>query len=339
MTSTDFDGAWKEALEQYFRPFLEFCFPDIAAQVDWTKGGEFLDKELEKVVHDAAMGDISVDKLVKVYRLDGKEDWLLIHVEVQSQTDKDLPRRMYHYYHRIADRYGKAVVSLAVLADEHPSWRPNAYEEENWGCSLRFEYLVCKLLDYKQTSGELEASLNPIVTVVAAHLAAQATRGQLVKRFNLKWRLTRKLHEKGYTKHEVRNLYRLIDWVIIMPKKMNLAFEKKVLAYEEKNRMPFITSIERIGIEKGLKKGRQEGRDEGRQEGRNEGRQEGQTALIVRMLKRRWGAIAPELEIRVSKLSLAQLEDLGEMLWDFQNPKDLRQWLDKTRAEIGKAEN
>ena len=328
MNPTDFDGAWKEALEQYFRPFLEFCFPHITTQVDWTKQFEFLDKELEKVVHDAAMGDLSVDKLVKVYRLDGKEGWLLIHVEVQSQTDKDLPRRMYNYYHRIADRYGKAVVSLAVLADEHPSWRPNVYEEENWGCSSRFEYLICKLLDYKQTSEALEASLNPIATVVAAHLAAQATHGKLVNRFNLKWRLTRKLHEKGYTKQEVRNLYRLIDWVLTMPKKMDLAFEKKVIAYEEKNRMPFITSIERIGIEKGLKKGRQEGHQEGRNEGRQEGRQEGQTILIVRMLKRRWGTLAPELENRLSKLSMAQLENLGEMLWDFKNPTSLQQWLD-----------
>ena len=96
--------------------------------------------------------------------------------------------------------------------------------------------------------------------------------------------------------------------------------------------MPFITSIERIGIEKGLKKGRQEGRQEGHQEGRNEGRQEGrqegQTILIVRMLKRRWGTLAPELENRLSKLSMAQLENLGEMLWDFKNPTSLQQWLD-----------
>jgi hypothetical protein len=102
MTPTDFDGAWKEALEQYFRPFLEFCFPTIAARVDWYKGFEFLDKELEKVVRNAKLGKLRADKLVKVHRLDGKEDWLLIHVEVQSQKDKAFPRRMYQYYHRIA---------------------------------------------------------------------------------------------------------------------------------------------------------------------------------------------------------------------------------------------
>ena len=88
--------------------------------------------------------------------------------------------------------------------------------------------------------------------------------------------------------------------------------------------MPFITSFERVGLEKGLEQGLEQGLERGRQEGR----QEGQTNLIVRMLKRRWGALAPELETRVSKLSLAQLEKLGEIVWDFQNPRDLQQWLD-----------
>ena len=332
MTPTDFDGAWKEALEQFFRPFLEFCFPDIAAHVDWPKGFEFLDKELEKVVHDAAMGDLSVDKLVNVYRLDGKEGWLLIHVEVQSQTDKDLPRRMYHYYHRIADRYGKAVVSLAVLADEHLSWRPNVYEEENWGCSIRFEYLVCKLLDYNKIPGALDASLNPIAIVVAAHLAAQATRDKDEQRCILKVQLIRKLCEKGYTKQQVMNLFRLIDWVLTLPKGWDLKFREEILTYSKEKSMPFITSFERIGIEQGLEqgleRGRQQGRQEGRQEGIQKGRQEGQTNLIVRMLKRRWGTLDPELEIRLSRLSLAQLENLGEMLWDFKNPTSLQQWLD-----------
>ncbi len=224
-------------MEQFFRPFLEFCFPDIAAHVDWPKGFEFLDKELEKVVHDAAMGDLSVDKLVKVYRLDGKEGWLLIHVEVQSQTDKDLPRRMYHYYHRIADRYGKAVVSLAVLADEHLSWRPNVYEEANWGCSIRFEYLICKLLDYNKIPGALDASLNPIAIVVAAHLAAQATRDKDEQRCILKVQLIRKLCEKGYTKQQVMNLLRLIDWVLTLPKGWDLKFREEILTYSRERSM------------------------------------------------------------------------------------------------------
>ncbi len=105
-----------------------------------------------------------------------------------------------------------------------------------------------------------------------------------------------------------------------MSKEMELAFEEKIVAYEKETSMPHITSAERIGIEKGIEKGLQKGIEEGLQKG--------QTSLIVRMLKRRWGAMYPELEVRLSRLSLAQLESLGETLMDFRDPSDLRRWLD-----------
>ena len=85
--------------------------------------------------------------------------------------------------------------------------------------------------------------------------------------------------------------------------------------------MPFITSFERIGIE--------QGRQEGRQEGIQKGLQAGHISLIVRMLKRRWGPLDPELEIRLSSLSLAQLESLGETFLEFRAPSDLQRWLDE----------
>lgn len=37
----DYDGAWKAALEKYFKEFLELLFPTIHAAVDWTQGHEF----------------------------------------------------------------------------------------------------------------------------------------------------------------------------------------------------------------------------------------------------------------------------------------------------------
>ena len=73
--------------------------------------------------------------------------------------------------------------------------------------------------------------------------------------------------------------------------------------------MPFITSFERIGAERG--------------------RQEGQTALIVRSFKRRWGSLSPELEDRLSKLSLDQLEEWGDTILEFRDPSDLQRWLDE----------
>ena len=65
------DSVWKEAIKTYFREFMEFFFPEIAQDIDWQKGYEFLDKELEKITQDAEIGKRLADILVKVYLLMG----------------------------------------------------------------------------------------------------------------------------------------------------------------------------------------------------------------------------------------------------------------------------
>jgi len=58
-----------------------------------------------------------------------------------------------------------------------------------------------------------------------------------------------------------------------------------------------------------------------------EGRQEGEVTLILRLLQRRCGELAPAMRERVSRLSLPQLEVLGEALLEFRGVQDLEQWL------------
>src|SRR5438874_7124480 len=78
-------------------------------------------------VREAELGRRYVDKLVKVWTLDGVECWVLIHVEVQTARDADFPERMYVYNYRVFDRYNKPVASFAVLADDDPGWRPHEF--------------------------------------------------------------------------------------------------------------------------------------------------------------------------------------------------------------------
>ena len=95
---TDYDGAWKVALDRYLEPFLRLCFPLVHAGIDWSYKAIPLDQELQEVVRDAETGKHRVDTLFKVRRHDGTEDWILVHVEVQSQPDRRLPQRLYRYY-------------------------------------------------------------------------------------------------------------------------------------------------------------------------------------------------------------------------------------------------
>jgi hypothetical protein len=248
----DFDSPWKEALDVYFQAFLAFFFPHIHNDIDWSRGVEMLDKELQQIAPQAAHGRRYVDKLVKVWRRNGRAVWVLIHVEVQTQRDRAFTRRMYQYNYRIFDHYNRTVVSLAVLADDAPDWRPNNYRDALWGWSVGMAFLPVKLLDYASREEELEADTNPFARIVLAHLKALQTRRDPDARRTWKFRLVRGLYERGFGAEDVRRLFRLIDWLMELPPALNRLFREDVNAYEEERVVPFITSIERIGIEKGM---------------------------------------------------------------------------------------
>ena len=250
--STDYDSPWKEALDVYFRPFLAFCFPLIHDDIDWSRGVEPLDKELQQIAPRAVQGRRYVDKLVKVWRKNGREVWVLLHVEVQTQRQRGFARRMDGYNHRIRDRYDRRVVSVAVLADDDPNWRPDRFEDELWGWSQRMTFPAAKLLDYAGREAELEAETNPFARVVLAHLKALETRRDPEGRRLWKVRLVRGLYERGFKAEDVRQLFRLIDWLMDLPKRENKRFWQEVQQMEEERIMPFVTTPERFGMEKGF---------------------------------------------------------------------------------------
>ncbi|HKI36964.1 MAG TPA: hypothetical protein VKA46_34245 [Gemmataceae bacterium] len=244
----DYDSPWKEALDVYLRAFLAFFFPHIHDDIDWSRGYEFLDKELQKIAPKAARGRFHVDKLVKVWRKNGRETWVLIHIEVQTQRDRRFPKRLFDYNRRISDRYNRTVVSLAVLADDAPRWRPDHYDEELWGCSVGMRWRPVKLLDYAGREDVLETSPNPFAQVVLAHLKALETRRDPAARRLWKGRLVRGLYERGWDPEDVRQLFRVIDWLMELPPVLELAFRRELDAYQERQHMPYVTSIERQGM-------------------------------------------------------------------------------------------
>lgn len=251
----DFDSPWKEVLEAYFQDFLAFFFLQIHSEIDWNQGYEFLDTELQQVVRDAELGKRFADKLVKVWRLGGEELWVLIHIEIQQSPEREFEDRMFVYNYRLRDRYDRPVVSLAVLADERPGWRPQEFRSELWGCETRFRFPIVKLLDYGQQWQTLEDSSNPFAIVVMAHLKALETKGDQVQRQEWKFTLTRQLYERGYERQDILNLFRFIDWVITLPQDLETNFRQELEQYEREAQMPYVTSVERMAKQEGLREG------------------------------------------------------------------------------------
>lgn len=320
---SEFDSPWKEALDLYFEPFLQFCFPNIHQGINWLRGYESLDKELQKIVRQSETGRRVVDKLIRVWRASGDEQWILVHVEVQSQTQAEFPRRMFVYYYRLLDRYNRGVASLAVLGDEEPGWRPRRYTHELFGCGVEFHFPTVKLLDYADQTDGLEGSGNPFATLVLVHLKAQETRGNPSSRFVWKLRLVRALYERGLSAEEVRNLFRFIDWMMDLPTELEKKFSEELHQFEKEKHMPYVTSIERLAHEEGIEKGIQEGRQEGVVRGLLEG--------IASVLEIRFDQVPEPIMREIRQLTDAELlRKVLQQAKAVDRPEQLRTlWMEK----------
>ncbi|MEA5565396.1 transposase [Anabaena sp. UHCC 0399] len=251
-STTDYDSPWKEVIELYFPNFLDFFFPQAYGEIDWTQPYEFLDTELQQLEPDAEIGRRLVDKVAKVWLLNGEEAWVLVHVEVQGKYDRQFAERMYIYNYRLFDRHKKRVISLAVLADEQPNWRPNSYSYQLGGCRVSLEFPIAKLLDFETTWETLEQTTNPFGIIVMAHLKTKATQRNPESRLQWKLSIVRSLFSRGYSREDIQELFRFIDWVMVLPRELALDFKMEVRSYEEVQRMRYVTSIERLAKEEGI---------------------------------------------------------------------------------------
>lgn len=319
MSAPDYDSPWKDLLDRYFEAFMEFFFAEAYAQIDWTRGFEFLDKELQKITADAAIGRRAVDKLVKVWLKTGSELVVLSHCEVQGNRELDFEKRIYTYHHRISDRFNESVATFVVLTDRHRRWRPKEYKYEALGTRLSLRFSVAKILDYRNRWDELAQNRNPFAIVVMAHLRLIETARNVRKRLEWKLILTKMLYDRGYSEREVVDLFRFLDWMFFLPEDLQREYRNEIEEFEEEKRMPYVTSIERMGIEKG--------RVEGRVEGIVEGHLKANEDIALYFLQRQFGALSEETKNLIHSLSIERITQLSHEMFDFKSPNDLEAWL------------
>ncbi|HRA42744.1 MAG TPA: cytosolic protein [Gammaproteobacteria bacterium] len=247
---SEFDTPWKKVLDIYFEDFVAYCWPEQHSKIDWKKGYKSLDKELSKISRNAPVTNRIVDKLVEVYLKNGDEAYVLIHIEVQGQSDVDFEKRMFIYRLRLRDLHDKPIASLAVLIDADQNWRPGVYREELWGSSMEMKFPIIKLIDYKSRVKELEASTNPFSSVILAQLATlekQSPEAKLTSKINLiKW-----LYTRNWKREDIMTLLTFMDWVFALPKQLELKCKEIIEGLEEELHVDYVTSFERMGIEKG----------------------------------------------------------------------------------------
>ncbi len=296
--SDDYDSPWKEAVERYFADFLHFYFPVAHAAIDWSQPITFLEQELREVVRDAELGKRFVDKLVKVTAHNGRHDWLYIHLEVQGTAQQSFAERMFVYNYRLYDRYRMPVASLALLADDRLNWRPTSFGYEVLDCHMGIRFPVAKLLDWLGSEAKLADSSNPFAIITRAHLATRATVDDPDARWRAKWAIVKDLYRHNWDKQKVIEIFSVIDWMMWLPEQQGELFWEVVEVMEEETSMGYMTSIERLGMQKGIKQGMQQGK----------------SMLLAQLMARRFGELPDWAAERLGSGSEAELQAWGEAM-------------------------
>jgi len=285
------DILWKAALEDLFDDFLRFFFPNAEEIFDFSKKFQYLDKELEQLFppENDIYAPRYVDKLIKVFTLNGQEEWILIHIEVQNYTDQHFASRMFQYYYRILDKYNKPITAFAIFADTNKNFHPKQYKRDFMGTGVHYYYNTFKIID--QDDDELEASNNPFaIAVLTAKLALTGQRMKDEQLFEKAYGLAKRLLVKQIPKDKIRKLMTFLrHYVRFENKELIHKFEQEIAILAERSNT---MGIEEFLLDRAEKKGKHEG-------------------VIAVALEMKKDGISDEQIAKFTKLSLEEIKKLS----------------------------
>ena len=115
--------------------------------------------------------------------------------------------------------------------------------------------------------------------------------------------LVRRLYQRGYQRNDILELFRFIDWVLVLPLELEKQFWDELEQYEEEDKMTYVTSVERMGIEKGI--------------------QQGEHHLLKRQLKKRFPNLPEWVGEKLEQASQEDLEQWADRILDAQHLEDI----------------
>ncbi len=276
MRRRDFDSPWKEFLTVFFRWFIQLVLPELYARINWRRRPVFLDTELRRLTPRSETGRLHTDRLVKVWEKGENPQPFLVHLEAQNQYRGDVPEQTYTYNARIWIETRLFVVSIVVLGDNDPNWRPEPYRREMPGTKLHFEYHVVKVLDLNEDQ-LLQAAYrrNPAALMLLAFRRAMETENDLNARFEARKQLVQLMIDRRYNWEHQAHILRLLEWVMILPEVLEKQLDEFIEEYKRERGTTFVSRFEKRAIRRGLEQGLQEGLEQGLQQGLQQGFQQG----------------------------------------------------------------
>ncbi len=267
-----YDQIWKEIIENLFEAFMYFYMPDLAEDVDFSKGYTFLDKEFSAIEIKSEDSERFLDKLIKVYLKSGKEQWILVHTEVQFAKEIEFSERMFKYFYRVYDKYNRKIVSIAIFTGTSQSYQ-RSFDYNFYQTKLIYEYRSVKLVDYEEDYLLNQGNPFALISLAVKYSIKSKTDEEL--RYNFKRKLIRLMNERGYTEKDIKNLFNFVEIMLeLKDKKLNKLIFEEIKTCKKEGFKMIMTQLEKVLREEAMEKGREEGIEKGREEGVEKGKLE-----------------------------------------------------------------
>ncbi len=221
----------------------------------------------------------------------------ILHLEFQTQADPEMPLRMLDYYTRLYRQYRRPVRQIVLFLRETNS---TAVQVDYFQTSsTRHRYQVIRLWDVPAEELLVFPTLWPLA-ILAKTANSETLLTEVAQRLE-------NLENRG-------ERISLTTYTFLLG---GLKFREEILEQLLREEIMQESVTYRKLVETSEQRGRQEGR------------QEGEVLLTLRLLQHKFGSLSDDLNQKIRKLSIPQLESLAEAMLDFQTPSDLTTWLEQ----------
>jgi hypothetical protein len=229
----NYDANWEIISGKFVKEFIQYFLPKLYRQVDWSVPPEFLEQEMHEIVEDSIEKKI-LDKLIKFRLKSGEDKWIFVHTEFQGEGG--IGERMFTYFRRILDKYGKDITALVIYTGSSVPRNPNKYKYESFGTKVTYEYNTYIVKNQKEAT--LIKDKNPFSIVVLANLYTVNTTDDEVKRLEFKKKLFEIANFRNYDLEKTTELFIFVKELMQLSSKLEKEFDNFVveqLKKEEEN--------------------------------------------------------------------------------------------------------
>ncbi len=215
----DYDSNWKIITTNLIEDFIEFFLPNLYQDVDFSVAPEFLEQELFEMVEDEQVKNI-MDKLVKLRLKSGEEKWIFVHIEFQN--DGNIVERMFLYFRRILDKYGKEITAIVIYTGKSVPRQHNKYEYESYGTKVTYQFNSYHVV--KQDEATLLSNQNPFALVVLANWYVLKTVNNLEKRLSFKESLYQIAQSRQYPIEKTTELFIFVKELMLLNPELEMEY-------------------------------------------------------------------------------------------------------------------